>query len=392
MVGGARQRPSTQDWPCKDSEIEVEWRTDYWYPAVVMDVVGEGDERRLKVRWHDWPKKKVDTLRVEQKIRAPLGAAVCELERVLKKYGTTEGARIVDDEVVYDLKSLLRVRSRGRLEYLVEWVGPYPHTWEAADDIHPEWIEAFETAQQSRSEEKSKGKRAVRRKIAHCVEVAGSAPQHVRTLRADDARFVQEAVGMGAARTLRKQRERSKAPHVLFRGPISEEFFLALHDRLRRIVETLKLPRDPSEHVSDITAIKGSAGGHFIVDQFKVTNIAVVRELLGAHSTDGYIYLHSKTLALALVPPLRFQFLSTQGGGNGAPPVATLRVLGHFAAVSVTGKKNGKKARYAYPKFVDQIKEKTKKVQAQKRFKLTIARGLRRLGVRANGIVKYMDV
>ena len=79
-------------------------------------------------------------------------------------------------------------------------------------------------------------------------------------------------------------------------------------------------------------------------------------------------------------------------GGNGAPPVATLRVLGHFAAVSVTGKKNGKKARYAYPKFVDQIKEKTKKVQAQKRFKLTIARGLRRLGVRANGIVKYMDV
>ena len=60
-----------------------------------------------------------------------------------------------------------------RVEYLVEWVGPYPHTWEAADDIHPEWIEAFETAQQSRSEEKSKGQRAVRRKIAHCVEGGG---------------------------------------------------------------------------------------------------------------------------------------------------------------------------------------------------------------------------
>ena len=32
--------------------------SDYWYPATVKDFVGEGDERRLIVAWHDWPKKK----------------------------------------------------------------------------------------------------------------------------------------------------------------------------------------------------------------------------------------------------------------------------------------------------------------------------------------------
>ena len=45
----ASARPSTLDWVRKGSDVEVEWKINYWHGATVMELDGEGDERSLYV-------------------------------------------------------------------------------------------------------------------------------------------------------------------------------------------------------------------------------------------------------------------------------------------------------------------------------------------------------
>ena len=91
MPAGTRGA-SSLNWVEKGSEVEIEWKVGLWHPATVLEVEGRGDERRFYMRWHDFTKKYDEWLCDHTRIRKPLGAAQRELERVLKKYGTTEGA------------------------------------------------------------------------------------------------------------------------------------------------------------------------------------------------------------------------------------------------------------------------------------------------------------
>ena len=43
------------------------------------------------------------------------------------------------------MKAVLRARKRaGVTEYLVNWVGPYPNSWEPTENVHHEYIELYE--------------------------------------------------------------------------------------------------------------------------------------------------------------------------------------------------------------------------------------------------------
>ena len=60
-----RPKPSL-GWVKAGAEVEVEWVTDDWWPAEVVEVDGKGAERTILVTYPGWSRAKYGVQRVGQ--------------------------------------------------------------------------------------------------------------------------------------------------------------------------------------------------------------------------------------------------------------------------------------------------------------------------------------
>ena len=266
-----------------------------------------------------------------------------EEERLLENaetlHGDTVGAIVAAGEVFFEVDKLTAVRRRGaKQQYLVKWKGyeghEYEYTWEAAKDVHHEYIELFQ-AEQLRAKKKRKREQTMLG-TPHTIAVAGGAPRELQEQRRDDADWIEEDMARAAVKFMKKQSTVSTKARLICTRAISESAYLALHARCRAAAETHVTNEQPTTVVEAIKAKAGSRGGAKVIDQFRILNEKVVDEMMKPYAkgerASGALYMREKTLGAVAVPPFSFRFEMKEEERR-------VRLFGHVATIQPVGAK-----------------------------------------------------
>ena len=231
-----RPKPSL-GWVKAGAEVEVEWVTDDWWPAEVVEVDGKGAERTILVTYPGWSRAKHDKwISDPARVRRPLGAVAIELERVQKKCNTTEGYEIVDDELLFQVEDVVGRRVRnGVTEYRVVWAGAYKpadkRSWEPEENLPTAWIDKYESDLAA----SIKPTRAAAVRTPHVLKVVGGGE-----VCPDHAAFVIDEVAKQMQVSTKRQANASQKFQTVATVSIDERLYLALHARLRAMTAGLE--------------------------------------------------------------------------------------------------------------------------------------------------------
>ena len=143
--------PSSLSWANIGDEVQVRWSNGRWYDAVVVAERVENLRREISVHYSGWSHSWDEWVRRPARVQRWKSDVQNDIEYDDNAYGISAGREIVNGEVVYDVESIVAVRTSGRqkTEFLVRWVGEYDEehkqTWEPAANIRDRsLIEDFE--------------------------------------------------------------------------------------------------------------------------------------------------------------------------------------------------------------------------------------------------------
>ena len=331
-------------WAEEGNMVEVEWSKDDWWPATVTEVFDyPGSCRTLYIDYGKGWKKHNEWVGDAARVRPSIGAVNLELEDFQRAFGTTEGALVDGDELLFEVEFVCGKRvAHGITEYRVQWVGDYEkkdkRSWEPPENIHAEYIELYEAQQQERDaakKAKSKPTPPLRARLPpHTLTTVDGRSDELKKTYESMAEFIDDGLGQAASTLVARASEPSaKQPRQFFDGPISEELFYGIHARFR--AAAVGLPGEAAQHVTGIVAVAGSDGGPRVCDQFKVATPDILDRMVAPFVNPrivqhGPLVVRNGSTLVQLLTPLTFKFTTTRGV---AKPKRRLRTYAHVGVL-----------------------------------------------------------
>ena len=229
-------------WVKVDDTVEVACDQGYFHVAKVTDVRTERGRREIYVHYPRGSKTWDEWVRAPARVRPHTGAVQRVLDNVMNKHGTNVGHVIVDGDVCFLVERIIgEGRREGKFQYLVEWTGDYPASYEPPENIlDDDLIDDWERRKRQAARQKKCKKKKRRPPHVLTVPSVANVSEAVQTQRRDDAAFMETKIAKSMVKTLHKQSTGSKSQHVLFAMEDAPEWiYVALHERLGLPVRAL---------------------------------------------------------------------------------------------------------------------------------------------------------
>ena len=103
-------------------EVDVKDSYGHWYTCKVLEIDDPDAPTAIYVSWLGWAQKYNVWVHDRRRVRPARGVDECAMELAKKLNKSTAGATVIDGEVFWDIKDVLKVRvTNGRKMYYVHW-------------------------------------------------------------------------------------------------------------------------------------------------------------------------------------------------------------------------------------------------------------------------------
>ena len=193
-------------WVKVDDMVEVACDQGYFHVAKVTDVRTERGRRagEIYVHYPRGSKTWVEWVRAPARVRPHAGNVQRVLDNVKNKHGTNVGHVIVDGDVCFLVERIIgEGRREGKFQYLVEWTGDYPASYEPPENIlDDDLIDDWERRKRQAARQKKCKKKKRRPPHVLTVPSVANASEAVQSQRRDDAAFQSRSATLMVAAAL----------------------------------------------------------------------------------------------------------------------------------------------------------------------------------------------